>query len=93
MREQEGWEQHVAFMDALADEGFIVLGGPLGNDDQALHVIDAESEGEIEERLEAARRQKQLAGEFSYLIVNDDLDRAVTELETVVRKEIAATHT
>ena len=51
MREQEGWEQHAAFMDGLADEGFIVLGGPLGEDDRALHVIDAESEGEIDERL------------------------------------------
>jgi hypothetical protein len=51
MREQEGWEPHAAFMDRLADEGFIVLGGPLGNDDRALHVIDAESEDEIEERV------------------------------------------
>ena len=28
-----------------------MLGGPLGEDDRALHVIDAESEGEIDERL------------------------------------------
>jgi uncharacterized protein YciI len=51
MREQEGWEAHAAFMDALAEEGLIVLGGPLGDDDRALHVIDAGSEREIEERL------------------------------------------
>jgi guanylate kinase len=58
--------------------------------ERRLRARGTESEGEIEERLEAARRQKQLAGEFSYLIVNDDLDRAVAELESVVRTEIAA---
>jgi uncharacterized protein YciI len=31
MREQKGWTEHAAFMDALAEEGFIVLGGPLKN--------------------------------------------------------------
>lgn len=50
MREQDGWEPHAGFMDGLAEEGFIVLGGPLGNDDRALHVVDAGSEREIEER-------------------------------------------
>jgi uncharacterized protein YciI len=50
MREQEGWDAHAAFMDALADEGFIVLGGPLGTDDRALHVVDAGTEREIEAR-------------------------------------------
>jgi len=28
-REQAGWEEHAAFMDALADEGFILFGGPV----------------------------------------------------------------
>ena len=31
MRRQAKWDEHAAFMDALADEGFIVLGGPLGD--------------------------------------------------------------
>jgi len=30
MRQQEQWEKHAAFMDALADDGFVILGGPLG---------------------------------------------------------------
>jgi hypothetical protein len=30
IRQQEQWDQHAAFMDALAEEGFIILGGPLG---------------------------------------------------------------
>ena len=29
MREQKGWDEHAVFMDALADEHFVILGGPL----------------------------------------------------------------
>jgi uncharacterized protein YciI len=50
MREQERWDDHAAFMDGLATDGFIVLGGPLGDGSRALHVVDAESEEEIEAR-------------------------------------------
>jgi uncharacterized protein YciI len=39
-------------MDALADEGFVVLGGPLGDgEEKFLLIIDAESEQEIAARL------------------------------------------
>jgi uncharacterized protein YciI len=52
MREQERWDQHAAFMDALVDDGFAVLGGPLGDGERRfLLVFDAESEEEIEARL------------------------------------------
>jgi hypothetical protein len=27
-REQDGWDEHAAFMDALVDDGFVILGGP-----------------------------------------------------------------
>lgn len=30
MREQALWAEHAKFMDALTAEGFVVLGGPLG---------------------------------------------------------------
>jgi guanylate kinase len=49
-----------------------------------------ESEGEIEERLAEALEQRKLAGEFTYTIVNDDLDRAIGELEGIVKAELAA---
>jgi guanylate kinase len=49
-----------------------------------------ESEGEIEDRLELAREQLSQAGEFDYLIVNDDVDRALAELEEIVNKELSA---
>jgi uncharacterized protein YciI len=38
-------------MDALVDEGFIVLGGPLGGDREILHVIDTSSEDAVREQL------------------------------------------
>ena len=40
-------------VDALAAEGFIVLGGPLGDGSTAMHVADAATEEEIEGRLAA----------------------------------------
>jgi hypothetical protein len=30
-RQQDGWDEHAAFMDGLVDEGFVVLGGPIGD--------------------------------------------------------------
>ena len=50
LREQDAWDEHAAFMEALADEGFIVLGGPLG-EDRVMHVVVGESEERIVERL------------------------------------------
>jgi uncharacterized protein YciI len=52
-REQEGWDHHAAFMDRLVEEGVIVLGGPVGegDGDDAVLVVDAESEAAIRERL------------------------------------------
>jgi guanylate kinase len=44
-----------------------------------------ESAGEIGERIELARKQLEQAGEFDYVIENDDLERAVGELTTLVR--------
>jgi guanylate kinase len=44
-----------------------------------------ESTGEIGERIALARKQLEQAGEFDYVIENDDLERAVTELTTLVR--------
>ena len=54
MREQVGWTAHAAFMDALADEGVIHLGGPLANDDSRfLLIFKAENEEAIRTRLAA----------------------------------------
>jgi hypothetical protein len=53
-REQVGWDEHAAFMDGLVAKGFVVLGGPIGDDgevDNTLLVIDAEDEATIRARL------------------------------------------
>jgi guanylate kinase len=48
-----------------------------------------EGEREIEKRLAAARAQLEQADEFDYVVVNDDLDRAVSEVEEIVRGKLA----
>jgi uncharacterized protein YciI len=52
-REQQGWDEHAAFMDALVEAGFVVLGGPVGEGDgeEALLVVDAERETDVRARL------------------------------------------
>ncbi|HJQ49958.1 MAG TPA: guanylate kinase [Gaiellaceae bacterium] len=52
-----------------------------------------ESTGEIGERIKIARKQLEQAGEFDYVIENDDLERAVGELTTLVRRLLGATAT
>jgi hypothetical protein len=51
LEEQAGWSAHAAFMDALVDDGFVVLGGPLEGTRDALLVIQAEDSAEIMQRL------------------------------------------
>lgn len=51
LREQDGWDEHARYMEALVDDGFIVLGGPLGGDREILHAISAQSEQAVRERL------------------------------------------
>lgn len=44
LRRQPEWEAHAAFMDALETEGFILAGGPLGDEDDAarvMHIVSA----------------------------------------------------
>ncbi len=56
MREQPTWGEHAAFMEGLADEGFVVFGGPLAESDKgrvrALLIVSAASETEIRRRLD-----------------------------------------
>ena len=51
MREQKHWEEQARFMDALVEEGFVVLGGPLDDGEKVLLIINAESRQAIEARL------------------------------------------
>ena len=44
LEEQSGWPAHASFMDGLVDSGFIVLGGPLADEERVAHAVEAESE-------------------------------------------------
>jgi guanylate kinase len=48
-----------------------------------------ESSGEIEERLQLARAQMLEADGFDYVVLNDDVERAVVELDAIVSREAA----
>ena len=47
MEEQSGWTEHAEFMDRLVDDGFLVLGGPLADEERVAHAVAAGSEEEI----------------------------------------------
>jgi uncharacterized protein YciI len=53
--DQPGVDDHTSFMNALADDGFILLAGPLAGSEQdrlrVLLVVDAAGETEIRERI------------------------------------------
>jgi hypothetical protein len=49
LEEQSGWDEHASFMDGLVDDGFMVLGGPLGDEHRVVHVVEAESEEAVRE--------------------------------------------
>ena len=53
MRDQKGWDEHARFMDALEEEHFVILGGPLGNypKHRAMLIISAPDEQTLRERL------------------------------------------
>jgi uncharacterized protein YciI len=51
LREQERWDEHARFMDALVDDNFVLLGGPLEDGPKTLLIVEAESEQAISSRL------------------------------------------
>jgi uncharacterized protein YciI len=53
LEQQPDWDAHAAFMNALASEGFVVLGGPLEGTSDVLLIVRAASPKEITRRLEA----------------------------------------
>jgi hypothetical protein len=53
IREQVAWDEHAAFMDGLVDDGFVILGGPIGDRQRVLLTIEAVDEPAIRARLAA----------------------------------------
>ena len=49
VREQPYWAEHAEFMDALFENGTVVLGGPFADATGSLVIVEAESEREVAE--------------------------------------------
>jgi uncharacterized protein YciI len=47
LEDQIGWQEHAEYMDALVEDGFIVLGGPVTDDGRVVHAVEAESEDAV----------------------------------------------
>src|SRR5262249_29401778 len=41
------WTEHAPFMNGLAARGFIVLGGPVGHNNESLHIVQSDSASTI----------------------------------------------
>ena len=52
-RQQDGWDEHAAYMDKLVEERLIVLGGPVGegDGDYTVMVFEADNEARVRELL------------------------------------------
>jgi len=51
MRQQDGWDEHARFMDALVEAGFVIMAGPLLGERETLWIVEAESEDAVRERM------------------------------------------
>jgi guanylate kinase len=79
--------------DEVQESVTIFVDAPLSELERRLRARATESSGEIDERVALARQQKEQAHEFEYVVVNDDLDRAVDELVAIVDGVLAAAGT
>jgi uncharacterized protein YciI len=47
LEQQTRWPEHAAYLDALVDSGFVVLGGPLPDERRVVIAIQAASEEDV----------------------------------------------
>jgi len=71
----------------------IFITAPIPELERRLRERASESEGEIGERIGLARKQLAQADEFDYVVLNDEVDKAVNRLEELVHQELAAAGT
>jgi uncharacterized protein YciI len=50
-REQPLWDEHAAFIDELVADGFILMGGPFVEEGGSMLIVNADDEGEVQEKL------------------------------------------
>jgi guanylate kinase len=68
----------------------VFVTAPVKELERRLRERATESTGEIDERIETAKRQLEQQGEFDYVVENDDLDQAADRLAAVIERELAA---
>jgi uncharacterized protein YciI len=53
MREQRDWAGHATFMNELTDDGFVVLGGPIGGGTRhrARLIVRSDTEDDVRDRM------------------------------------------
>jgi len=66
----------------------IFVTAPVQELERRLRERATESSGVIEERIQLARRQLEQAGEFDYVVENDDRERAADRLAAIVEREL-----
>jgi guanylate kinase len=79
--------------DELPAAVTIFVTAPVNELERRLRERATESAGEIGQRLDIAESQLTQAGSFDYVVPNDELDRAVEELENIVRSQLSAAGT
>jgi hypothetical protein len=92
MREQGLWTEHAAFVNALMEAGFIILGGPIGSGHphRALLVLNAGGEAEVRSRLgedpwyRAGILRLGSIEPWKILVSNDRFDPVLAELSKAV---------
>jgi guanylate kinase len=88
--ETEG-AKRVKRRDANAATVFVTA--PVDELERRLRDRATESSGQIGDRLGIARHQLEEAGDFDYVVENDDRDRAAERLAEIVARELGATAT
>ncbi|HWE82435.1 MAG TPA: guanylate kinase [Gaiellaceae bacterium] len=68
----------------------IFIDAPIEELERRLRSRATESSGEIEERISLAAEQRELAGEFDFVVENDDRERAAEACVGIVERELAA---
>jgi guanylate kinase len=82
-------EGALAVADRVSEAVTIFITAPIDELERRLRERATESAGEIDERLEVARQQLEVADRFDYVIENDDLERAAAELAEIVGRLLA----
>ncbi len=68
----------------------IFVTAPVQELERRLRERATESAGEIGQRLDIAENQLTQAGSFGHVVANDEIERAVDELESIVREALVA---